>query len=158
MMGAVTLPAAIRRHWRRTSVGELYLLVTGLGSVLMGAGLLLAPPLRTTSPALVTLYGIAGRSTWGAAFLILGLVTLAAALRPTELRFVIIMSVQVGAQTAWAVGLVAPSLTGDGEPSNILAPIAWLQLAATAIVIAASGRRPMHPPVNRGRRRTDATA
>lgn len=146
----------IRRYWRRRSVGELYLLVTGLGSVAMGAALLLAPPLKTTSPALVTLYGIADRSTWGVLFLALGLLALAAAWRPTEGRFVAVMTVEVAAQTGWAVGLVAPS--GAGEASNILAPIAWLQLAATAVVIAASGRRPMHPPVNRDRRRTDATA
>lgn len=150
------IPGSLR-HWRRRSVGELYLLVTGLGMAAMGAALLVLPARLTTGPSLATLYGIADRSTWGALFGALGLLALAAALHPTEERFVVVMSIEVAAQTAWAIGLTMPSLE-QGSVSNVLAPIAWIQLAGTLLVTVTAGRRPMRPPSGRGRRRTDRTA
>lgn len=159
MMSGVPLPLLTRlqARWSGRTLGEMYLLVTGLGAAAVGTALLALPHRMTTGPSLVTLYSIAPRLTWGAIFLLLALLAGAAAYRPTEERFIVVMAIEVCAQTAWAVGLTAPSLTGDGV-SNVLAPIAWLQLAGTALIVILAGRRPVLPPPSRGRRRHDPAA
>lgn len=141
-------------RWHRRTLGELYLLLTAASAFLIGGALLLAPPSKTSSPALAIIFALAPRSTWGVAFLAVGALSAAAAWKPTEQRFIAVMSIQVFAQTLWAVGLTLPSITG-ADLSNILAPIAWLQLAGTALIVVTSGRRPVLPPPSRGRRATD---
>lgn len=139
-------------RWHHRSLGELYLLSSGIGSLLFGLALLLLPHRLTTGTSMVTLYSLADREVWGVAFLVLAVLALGAAYRPTEERFLVVMSVQAAAQTGWAVGLTAPSFTTDGV-ANVLAPLAWLQLASTAGIVLVSARRPVLPP--RRRRSTD---
>lgn len=133
----------------------MYLILTGFGAGAIGSALLFAPSRMTTGPSLAVLYGIAPRSTWGVIFLGLAALALVGAWRPTEERFIAVMTVQVCGQTAWAVGLTAPSFNTAGI-SNILAPVAWLQLAGTALIIITSGRRPVLPPAKGRRSRTRA--
>jgi hypothetical protein len=133
----------------------MYLLVTGFGAAAIGLALLVAPHRMTTGPSLVTLYALAPRSVWGWIFIALAALAASAAYRPNEERFVMVMAIEVCAETAWAVGLTVPSFTGAGV-SNVLAPIAWLQLAGTALIVILAGRRPVLPPPARGRRRTDS--
>jgi hypothetical protein len=47
-------------------------------------------------------------------------------------------------QTGWAVGLTLPA-AAPGAVANVLAPIAWLQLAGTGLVAGIAGRRPILP-------------
>lgn len=149
------LPPWAKHRWRHRTLGELFLLGTALGAAADGLTLLCAPHNRTSSPALVTLYTIAPRPTWGVAFLLLAALAVYAALHPAEERFVVVMSIEVAAQTAWAIGLIIPTFDGS-DVSNLLAPIAWLQLASTALIVVTAGHRPvLPPPVNKGRRRTD---
>lgn len=149
------MDAVMRRlanRWRHRTLGELYLAASGVMSLLFGLALLVLPHRLTTGTSMVTLYAIADRETWGAAFLALATLALGAAYRPTEERFLAVMAVQAAAQTGWAVGLTAPSFSTEGV-ANVLAPLAWLQLVATAGVVAVSARRPVLPP--RRRRSTD---
>jgi hypothetical protein len=148
------LRARCSHRWRHRTIGELYLLLTMAGALAIGAALLFAPHRMTSGPSLVILYSLAPRSTWAVVFIALAALAGAAASRPTEERFIVTMSIEVGAQTLWAVGLTLPSLAG-ADVSNILAPIAWLQLAGTALIILTSSRRPVLPPPAKGRRRTD---
>lgn len=129
--------------------------MTGLGALAFGLALLIAPAIKTSSPAMATLYAMAPRHTWGVIFLGLAALAVWGALKPSEESFVIILSIEVFAQASWALGLTIPSFT-EGQVGNILAPIAWLQLAGTALVVAVSGKRPVLPPSTRNRRRTDA--
>lgn len=144
----------VRARWHHRTLGEVYLLVTAAGALAFGVTLLFAPHSHTTGPSLATLYSLAPRSTWGVVFLALAALALFAAWHPTDERFIAVMSIEVFAQAAWAVGLTIPSLSG-GSVSSFLAPIAWLQLAAGALVVITSGRRPVLPPPARGRRSTD---
>jgi hypothetical protein len=140
------LPHRLIGRWHHRTLGELYLLVTSAGALAFGVTLLWAPHSRTSGPSLVTLYSLAPRSTWGAVFLGLAALALFAAWRPTDERLIVVISIEAFAQAIWAIGLGV---------SNILAPIAWLQLASGALVVITSGRRPVLPPPARGRRRTD---
>lgn len=142
----------LRDRWRHRTLGELYLAASGVMSLLFGLALLLLPHRLTSGTSMVTLYALADRETWGVAFLVLAALALAVAYRPTEERFLAVMAVQAAAQTGWAVGLSAPSFSTEGV-ANVLAPLAWLQLVATAGVVVAAARRPVLPP--RRRRRTD---
>lgn len=143
------------RRWRRRTLGELYLFMTGLGAVAIGLALWFAPARLTTSPAMATLYDMAPRHTWGVIFIALGALAFWGALKPSEERFIIILSIEVFAQAMWALGLTIPAFS-DGQITNILAPIAWLQLAGTALVVIAAGKRPVLPETSRNRRRSDA--
>jgi hypothetical protein len=148
----------LKSRWRRRTLGELYLFATGFGAMCIGMALLCLPDRLTTGTSMTTLYSMAPRNSWGVAFLVLAAIAGWGALKPTEERFIVIMSVEVFAQAAWAVGLTVPSFAAfrDGGVANILAPIAWLQLASTALVVIAAGRRPVLPQPERNRRRTDA--
>src|SRR4051794_2302535 len=129
---------------RRLSLGELYLIVSALGAAAVGCALLLLPPRLTTGPSLATVYSITGRHSWGVAFLILAAVCSVGFWRPTETRFIAVLTIVVTVQTLWAVGLTIPA-TSPGAVANLLAPIAWLQLAGTGLVAGVAGRRPILP-------------
>ena len=125
---------------RRLSLGELYLMVSAGSAIVMASLLLIAPPRLTTGPALATVYGIASRDTWGVCFSVLALLCAVGAWRPSEVRFLAVIVVVVVAQTLWAVGLTMPGLNG-ADTANLLAPVAWVQLAATTLLVARTGRR-----------------
>lgn len=135
----------MKRLVHHLSLGELYLVISALGAVAVGLSLLLLPPRLTTGPALTTVYGIASRQTWGVLFLCLAAVCTIGFWRPTETRFVVVLTVVVTMQTMWAVGLTVPAAT-PGAVANVLAPIAWLQLAFTGLIAGVVGRRPILPP------------
>lgn len=144
-------------RWHRRTLGELYLIVTALGSFLFGSALLFLPSHLTSSATMATLYSIFPRATWGVLFYVLIGLCVYGLVRPSEERLISIMSITVLAQTAWAVGLTLPSLQHlrDGGVSNVLAPIAWVQLAGTAVIVVASRHRPVLPPSARNRRQSD---
>lgn len=147
----------LRERWRHRTLGQLYLLSTGIGALLFGSALLWLPERLTTGPSMATLYSYMPRATWGVVFYGLALLALYGAWKPTEERFIGILAIQVAAQVLWAVGLTVPSIQAIGTNgiANVLAPLAWLQLALTAVVVILSLRRPVLPPPRR--RRTDPT-
>jgi hypothetical protein len=134
----------VRRLVHHLSLGELYLVVSATGAIAVGCALLLLPPRLTTGPSLATVYSLASRHTWGALFLGLAAVCAVGFWRPTEGRFIAVLTIVVLIQTMWAVGLTIPAAT-PGAVANLLAPIAWLQLAATGLVAGIAGRRPILP-------------
>lgn len=127
------------------SFGEVYLMISAAGALAVGSALLIFPPRLTTGPSLATVYKIADRHQWGWAFLILAAICVVGFLRPTEGRFVAVLVLVVFVQTCWAVGLTIPA-TAPGAILNVLAPLAWLQLAGTGLVVVAIGHRPFLPP------------
>ncbi|MCU1588791.1 MAG: hypothetical protein JWP11_47 [Frankiales bacterium] len=131
------------------SLGEVYLLLSAAGAMAVALALLLLPPRLTTGPSLSTVYKIADRHQWGWGFLILSAVCMVGVWRPTESRFIVVLSLVVLVQTCWAVGLTVPAIT-PGAVANLLAPIAWLQLAGTGLMVGVIGHRPFLPP-HRGR-------
>lgn len=128
---------------RRVSVGELYLTASAIAAAAMSGLLGLAPHRLTTSSSLTTVYGLADRSTWAVCFAVLAVVCAAGAWRPTEGRFVLAVTLIVLCQVAWAVGLTMPAFT-DGQTANLLAPVAWLHLAVTSLIVVRAGR---HTPI-----------
>lgn len=132
------------RALRHLSLGELYLIVSATGAVAVGLALLLLPPRLTTGPSLATVYSFADRPVWGVLFLCLAALCAIGFWRPTERKFVVVLTAVVMVQAGWAVGLTIPAAT-PGAVANVLAPIAWLQLAGTGLVAGVAGRRPILP-------------
>lgn len=133
-----------QRHHERRSLGELYLWVSAVGSLAMGAALTLLPERLTTGPTMVLLYAVADRPLWGLAWTIIGAACLVAAYRPTEARFVAMAALVAGTQTSWAVGLTIPAFHPQAI-LNVLVPLAWFQLASSAFVAARARHRPVLP-------------
>lgn len=138
---------------RRFSIGELYLMVSSCAAAAFAGLLAFAPARVTTGPSLTLVYSLADRSTWAMGYAVLALLCAFGAWRPTESRFVVIVTAVVLCQALWAIGLTMPAFIKDGA-TNLLAVVAWVQLAGTYAIVAMARRRPVLPPqASRGRAR-----
>lgn len=115
---------------------RLLRLFLGWHSVVIGAAALclLTLPLRfVNSPSMAIVYSLAGPKTWGVLFLIVASLCGFASWRVGHLWRAALISLATG-EAAWALGLTMPLLiTGR---LNLLAPIAWIGIAGTALIIA----------------------
>ena len=121
------------------------LLILGLGDTLVGLGLLLASPTRTSSPAYTEIKRIAPVNTWGAVLLVVGLLMLTGFLAhrhvtPSINRAVEALVGTLGAAwaTFWATTLMRTAITDErvGYTGGAL----WLFFVAVPHLFLAFGK------------------
>jgi hypothetical protein len=127
-------PPRISGVYHRLGLLRAYLIVNGAGCVVGGTFLIALPDRLITGPSMAVILRYLGRTAWGCLFLLVGVLCLVGAARKRGRAGRVGLVGLLGLQTTWALGLTAPIFI-EGR-ANALAPVAWVILASSTVLVA----------------------